>query len=229
MLERQRVMITIPMVSMTRILNLRRWFPLAKNEKNTVGLDAGIATNQQINNIAWVNLEGGTPAKSDVHITLVINDALRTAYNTAHSANILSAAGFYNVALTATIPAGATGVNIPLNIPSTVAMNPNNTYGVGLTITSVDGGYRIANNLKDLFIEITVKNKYDGVYSVQAGWVQRYTGPGAPICCDGLTGPLGAQNPDVVLSTAGSNRVQFDPTAASAFGLPGLLEVESVV
>jgi Domain of unknown function (DUF1735) len=193
-------------------------FPLALNAKNTFGLDAGIATVQTINDVAWVNLEGGSPAKSDVHVTLVINDALRTAYNTANSANILSAAGFYNVALTLTIPAGATGANLPINVPSTVLMDPNNTYGVGLTITAVDGGYRIAENLKNLLVEITVKNKYDGIYSVVSGFVQRYTAPGAPVCCDGLTGPLGPSNPDVSVATAGSNRVQFIPTAVSAFG-----------
>jgi hypothetical protein len=198
-------------------------FPLALNEKNTVGLDAGITTNQVINNVVWVNLEGGSPAKSDVHVTLVLNThnaaltGLMDLYNALHGTNILDAVGFYNVALTLTIPAGATGGNIPINVPSTVAMDPNNTYGIGLTITGVDGGYRIASNLKDLLVEITVKNKYDGVYSIQSGFVQRYTGPGAPVCCDGLTGPLGAQNPDVLLYTAGSNRVQI-ANSASAIG-----------
>jgi hypothetical protein len=193
-------------------------FPLGINAKNTFGLDAGIATVQVINNVAWINLEGGTPAKSDVHVTLVVNDNLRTAYNTANGTNILSAAGFYNVALTITIPAGATGVNVPINVPSTVLMNPNNTYGLGLTITAVDGGYRIAENLKNILVEISVKNKYDGVYSIVSGFVQRYTGPGAPICCDGLTGPLvPGTNPDVLLYTAGSNRVQVQ-NSTSAIG-----------
>ena len=190
-------------------------FPLAVNEKNTVGLDAGIATNQAINDIVWVNLEGGSPAKSDVHVVLVLNDALRTAYNTAHGTNILAATGFYNVALNLTIPAGATGAMVPINVPTTVTMDPNNTYGVGFTISSVDGGYRIASNLKNLFVEITVKNKFDGVYSYVTGFVQRYTGPGAPVCCDGLTGTLTVGTPDIIMSTAGSNSVSIPPAGSA--------------
>jgi hypothetical protein len=190
-------------------------FPLGANAKNTVGLDAGIPTNQVINNIVWVNLEDGTPAKSDVHVVLVVNDALRTAYNTANSANIQNAAGFYNMSLTLTIPAGATGGSVPINVPSTVVMNPNNTYGIGLTISSVDGGYKIAENLKNLLVEITVKNRYDGVYSYVSGFVQRYTSPGVPICCDGLTGALLPGTPDVIMSTSGANSVSI-PVAGQA-------------
>jgi hypothetical protein len=183
-------------------------FPLGVTAKYTFGLDAAVPTTQVINNVVWVNLEGGSPAKSDVHVVLVLNDALRTAYNTANTANILSAAGFYNMALTLTIPAGATGGSIPVNVPSTVVMNPNNTYGIGLTISTVDGGYKIAENLKNLLLEISVKNKYDGIYSYVTGFVQRYTSPGNVICCDGLTGILGpSTNPDVIMSTSGANSV----------------------
>ena len=149
-------------------------FPLAAQAKNTIGLDAGVATNQAINNIVFVNLETGTPAKSDVTVTLVLNDALRTAYNTANGTNILLfPAAQYNVALTVTIPAGSTGGQVPVNIPTTVPLDPSNSYGLGLTISSVTGGYTIAANLKNLFLEFTLKNKYDGNYRLQQntkGW-----------------------------------------------------------
>jgi len=149
-------------------------FPLAASTKNTVGLDAGVATNQAINNVVFVNLETGTAAKSDVHVTLVLNDALRTAYNTANGTSILAfPAAQYNVALNVLIPAGATGGQVAFNIPSTVPLDPSNSYGVGLTISSVDGGYLIAKNLKDLFLEFTLKNKYDGNYKLDLnsqGW-----------------------------------------------------------
>ncbi len=186
-------------------------FPLAVNAKNTIGLEASTPTPQVANNIAWINLEGGLAAKSDVHLVLVLNDALRTAYNTANSANILSAAGFFTIPLTATIPAGATGVNIPITVPTTVAMSPNSTYGFGVSISTVDGGYLIAKNLKDLLVEITVKNKYDGIYSYVSGFVQRYSSPGNPICCDGLTGSLVVGTPDVIMSTTGANSVSIPP------------------
>lgn len=149
-------------------------FPRAATAKNTVGLDAGVGTNQAINDYVFVKLETGTPAKSDVHVTLVLNDGLRTAYNTANGTNILAMpAAYYNVAFNVIIPAGATGGQIPINIPSTIPLDPSSSYGVGLTITSVDGGYKIASNLKNLFLEFTLKNKYDGNYKMDLnlkGW-----------------------------------------------------------
>jgi hypothetical protein len=149
-------------------------FPLAATAKNTIGLDAGVGTNQAINNVVFVNLETGTPAKSEVTVTLVLNDALRTAYNTANGTNILAfPAAQYNVALTVVIPAGATGGQVAFNIPSTIPLDPSSSYGVGLTISSVTSGYTIASNLKNLFLEFTLKNKYDGNYRAQfntTGW-----------------------------------------------------------
>src|ERR1700741_178994 len=83
-------------------------FPLGTSAKYTVGLDAGVATLQAINNVIFINILGGIPAKSDVQVTLQLNDALRTAYNTATGSNIvLFPAAFYSIpTLTVTLPAG---------------------------------------------------------------------------------------------------------------------------
>src|SRR5882724_9708803 len=59
-------------------------FPLAAKAKNTIGLDVS-ATTQVVNDIVFVNLESGKPAPSDIQVTLVLNSALVTAYNTANS------------------------------------------------------------------------------------------------------------------------------------------------
>lgn len=186
-------------------------FPLASNAKNTFGLNAGTATLQTIDDIVFINILGGTPPKSDVQVTLTLNDGLRTAYNTANGTNILAMPpALYNLpSLTVTIPAGSLNGKIPINVPSTVTMDPNNTYGLGFTISAVTGGYNIASNLKDLLVEITVKNRYDGIYSYVSGFVQRYTSPGAFVCCDGLTGILGPANSDIVMSTSGANSVSI--------------------
>lgn len=182
-------------------------FPLAAQAKNTVGLDAGVATNQAINNVVFVNLETGTPAKSDVTVTLVLNDALRTAYNAATGSSILAfPAAQYNVSLTVVIPAGATGGQVPVNIPTTVPLDPSNSYGVGLTISSVTGGYVIAENLKNLFLEFTLKNKYDGQYGLEIntqGW-------GAfGITDDALFYTWGTPTESIELITGGPNAVRF--------------------
>ncbi len=183
-------------------------FPLGATAKNTIGLDAGVATNQAIDNVVWVNLEGGSPAKSDVHVTLVLNDALRVAYNAANGTNILQMpAAFYNLSLNLVIPAGATGGMVPINIPSTVPLDPSNSYGLGITITSVDGGYRIAQNLKNLFLEFTLKNKYDGTYAAKIrtqGWAA-YGITDEPVFYD--WGPPGTAT--IFLITGGPNAVRF--------------------
>ena len=183
-------------------------FPLGASAKYTIGLDAGVATNQSINNVVWVNLEGGSPAKSDVHVTLVLNDALRVAYNTANGTNILQMpAAFYNMSLNLVIPAGATGGMVPINIPSTVPLDPSNSYGLGITISTVDGGYRIASNLKNLFLEFTLKNKYDGTYALKIatqGW-GAYGITDEPTFYD--WGPPGTAT--IFLITGGPNQVRF--------------------
>ena len=149
-------------------------FPRGAIAKNTVGLDAGVGTNQAINDYVFVNLETGKPASADVHVTLVLNDALRTAYNAANGTSILAMPpAFFNVSLNVLIPAGATGGQVPFNIPSTIPLDPSSSYGVGFTISAVDGGYKIAENLKNLFLEFTLKNKYDGNYRLDLnlkGW-----------------------------------------------------------
>lgn len=150
-------------------------FPLGTTAKNTIGLDAGVATLQQIKNVIFINILGGVPAKSDVKVTLSLNDNLRTAYNAANGTSILQMpAAYYSLpSLTVTIPAGSMNGTIPINIPSTVPLDPSSSYGLGLTITAVDGGYKIADNFKNLFLEFTLKNRYDGNYTLglnTKGW-----------------------------------------------------------
>ena len=182
-------------------------FPLGATVKNPVGLDAGVATLQAINNIVFVKLETGNPASADVHITLVLNDALRVAYNLANGTNILAMpAAFYNVSLNVLIAAGATSGQVPINIPTTVPLDPSNSYGLGLSISSVTGGYTIASNLKDLFLELSIKNKYDGKYGMlinSQGWALY------GIADDTLFRPWGSATESIELVTGGPNSVRF--------------------
>jgi len=142
-------------------------FPLAKNAKNTKGLDVS-ATPQVFDDIVVINLNSSAPAKQDIHITLVVNPSLITNYNAATGATMqVLTAGQYTVPLTATIPAGSTLVKIPITVPSTTSLSATASYGIGLSIASVDGGYLIAQNQKDLLVEIVIKNKYDGKYHLR--------------------------------------------------------------
>lgn len=142
-------------------------FPLSAkpNNKNTAGVNVS-TTAQAINGVVYVNLLTGAPAASDVHVTIAINDALRTAYNAANNPDLdpLTAAQF-SVGTTITIPAGARNAQIPINITNSSLLDPNKVYGIGLTITAVDGGYTVAANLKNLLVEVTVKNQYHADYN----------------------------------------------------------------
>lgn len=144
-------------------------FPRAANAKVTYGLDAGSTTPQPVPGLVYVNLESGTTLGSDVTVTLVLNDALRTAYNAANGTNILAMpTNLFSLApLTLVIPAGQRNIQVPIVINNTTSLDPNSSYGVGVTISAVTNGLKIAQNLKDLFIEFTLKNKYDGRYNLR--------------------------------------------------------------
>ena len=141
-------------------------FPLSAkaNFLNTYGLNVA-ATAQAVNGIVYVKLLTGNAAATDVHVTLAVNDVLRTSYNAANNPDIdLLPANLYTMPLTITIPAGQVNAEIPITISNTTGLDPNKTYGIGITITAVDGGYTIAENLKNLLVQFTIKNQYHGVY-----------------------------------------------------------------
>jgi len=142
-------------------------FPLGTKAKNTVGLNVE-GTTQTVNDIVFVNLNSGSPAPSDIQVTLEnVSQELVDAYNAANGTAIeVMDAGLYSVATSLTIPAGARNVQVPITVPSTLSMDPNKSFGIGLRITAVNGNYKIAENMKNLFIEVTIKNKYDGKYRV---------------------------------------------------------------
>lgn len=143
-------------------------FPLAANKKNTFGLDVK-GTNQAAEGLVYVNLEAGETFSSDIVVTLALDSNLVKAYNTANGTSILvmKYTDFNLPSLTLTIPAGARNVQIPINVPSTLTFDPNKSYGVGISIKSVTNNLRIAGNLKDLLVEFTIKNKYDGKYNLK--------------------------------------------------------------
>ena len=143
-------------------------FPLATRAKNDWGLDVS-GSPQTVSGLVYVNLESGKAASSDVHVALTNNTAaLLAAYNTANGTSILPLpTALYTVPTALTIGAGSTNTQVNLIVSSTLTLNSSLQYAVGLTISSVDGGYKIAENLKNLFIVFGVKNQYDGKYTMK--------------------------------------------------------------
>lgn len=182
-------------------------FAKGTRAKNTVGLNVS-ATTQTINDIVYVNLNAGNPAPSDITVTLTnTSAALVAAYNTANGTNIqVLDPSAYNVPLTLTIPAGQRNIQVPITVPSTMTLDPTKSFGIGLTISSVTGNYQIAENQKNLFVELTIKNKYDGKYRL-TGYHNRvpYTFP---------------YDVEIHMVTEGPNSVAFYWPEVGEFGHP---------
>lgn len=174
-------------------------FPFGVKAKNDVGVDVS-GSPQTINGLIFVNLEAGNPASSAVDVTLSNNTtALLNAYNTANGTSIQALpTALYSFGSTVTIPAGARNAEIPLTISSTLTLNPNVQYAVGVTISGVSGNYKVADNLKNLFIVIGVKNQYDGKYIMKGQFFHPSLQP-----------DFGPHTFNVELHTSGPNSVRL--------------------
>ena len=142
-------------------------FPFAAKAMNGYGLDVS-GSPQTVAELTFLNLNAGNPAPADITINLAIKSTeLISAYNTANGTNIqVLTPTLYTMPTTVTIPAGARNVTVPLVITSTLSLNPNIAYGIAIQITSASGNYIVAENLKNLLIQFSIKNKYDGVYNL---------------------------------------------------------------
>ncbi|MEO8771441.1 MAG: DUF1735 domain-containing protein [Ferruginibacter sp.] len=112
-----------------------------------------------------IALEAPGAQSADTHVTLQINDALVTALP---GVTILPASE-YTIELSQVIVAGRTLDTVILNLPHSANLDPNLTYGIGLSITSADNSFTVASNMKDLVLKFGVKNKYDGVWTATPG------------------------------------------------------------
>lgn len=135
---------------------------IPQSTSSPVAFAVNALTTVQTVDAPTVNLESPTVASEDVTVTLVVDQSL------VPSGIVPLATTQFNVtSLTLTIPAGQRTATAKLNIPNAAALNPNNKYGVGFKIASVSpAGYAIASNMKSIVIQLSVKNKYDGVYDL---------------------------------------------------------------
>lgn len=108
-------------------------------------------------------LEQNSIASSNVTITVVMNNTLVTDAGKT----VMPAGSFSIPSLTVTIPAGSKFSDaLKITFPNTSLLDPTKEYGLGFTISAVDQGYTIAANQKNVLFTFTIKNKYDGNYSM---------------------------------------------------------------
>lgn len=167
--------------------------------------------------ILAVEVRRDVPSATELNKTMIVTVKDDTAAVTAAGRLHLPTA-WYTVAVAGGVKTGGQGgtftitfqpgefsKSIYVTIPDATVMNPSLVYGLGFTVLTADQGAKLSTQ-KSTVVEIGAKNAYDGIYTVESGFVQRYSGPGPtnPICCDNLTGPLGPGNDDVILFTTGA-------------------------
>lgn len=146
-------------------------FPNSGSSPLGYGLDVS-ASAQVVNGLLAVTLETSGVAEAD--ITVTISNTTGTAgagdiknHNDATGENVqVLPAALWTVPASFVIPAGQKFIKLPFTISNTTSLNPNLAYGIGLTITSASNGYQVAQNLKNMVIIFSVKNKYDGRYNL---------------------------------------------------------------
>ena len=62
------------------------------------------------------------------------------------------------------IKAGQANATIPVTFPNSSGFDPAFTYGLGLSLQSVDGSYIIAGNKKNILVAFSIKNAYAATY-----------------------------------------------------------------
>jgi Domain of unknown function (DUF1735) len=111
----------------------------------------------------FLTIEGEGTAAADVTAKLEFSDAVVTAKGLTPLP-----AGTYTLStMDAVIKAGEKSTTaLKLTITKSDVLDPSISYGVGILIKAVDGGYKIAANLSQVIIGFTIKNRYDGVYQL---------------------------------------------------------------
>jgi hypothetical protein len=138
--------------------------PVASKNPNVLGLES--KSGAQTVELFVASYDFVDPAAADISGTLVLNNALVTA---ADPTAIILPSSIYTLPTTnITVKAGQRVSDKFLISINTSTLDPTKKYGIGFTLSSVSkGGVAISSNLKDVVYLFTVKNKYDGIYTIR--------------------------------------------------------------
>lgn len=155
-----------------------------------------------------IKMVGANGGKSDVKVTIEVDDNLVQKYNADQADNyvVLSTSNYTVSSYEVVIPKGQTSANFVVKLLGT-SFDFDNTYALGLRIKTVSEGV-VSGNFGEIVMATVPKNLYDGVYTVEDGYIQRYSGPGSPTVGDALNGTMKG-NPDVTLSTINFSTVEL--------------------
>jgi hypothetical protein len=192
-------------------------------------LSVNASSNDTTINLVPIRLASPSPASQDVHVTLKLDSTVLKSYNAANGTTYsLPPTSIYTIVNNVvTIPAGSNIGYLQVKFKSADFLNGGLAFP--FSISSTDGGAIISGNSNTGVVAVAAKNKYDGIYSVISGFVQRYTAPGTPTS-DALNGSV-AGNPDLILSTVGANTVEITGLswANSGGGVGGIANLQVTV
>jgi hypothetical protein len=148
----------------------------AASTQNFLGLSYPSSKNDTTVNLIPVNLATADPAPQNLHVTLVQNDTLVTAYNTANGTSFLVPTKYTVINPIVTIPKGSHTAFLQIKFKPFDFLGAS--YAVAFTITKVaESGYTVSGNLQNGIVAINIKNQYDGNYHVKGVRVHPVLGP----------------------------------------------------
>lgn len=160
----------------------------------TVGINSQTTPQTVTGPVATLEISGN--AANNVSVGIQVNMALLPTGITPLPA------GSYSVASTTlSIPSGRKVSDaIKISITNSSLLDPTVTYGIGFSIASVDGGYKIAANQKNVVLAFNIKNQYDGKYRLKTQFYHPTAAPTYPLLV----------TDQIELITAGPNSVKMN-------------------
>jgi hypothetical protein len=176
-----------------------------------------------------VNVTGPEPAKQDVVVNIGSKTGAVAAFNADKQLGNPAYAGFtelpanlYTILTpTVTVKAGQRTAEVQVEY-KTSSFDFTKRYAFPLSITSATG-VNVSRNFGTVLLNVSPKNAWDGIYSMEAGSsVTRYLDPTTP-ANDALSGSI-AGNSDISLASVGANTVEITGLkwAGNASGVAGV-------
>lgn len=144
-----------------------------------INVDLVGSDNDTIVNVVRVRLASESPAAQDLQVTLALDPTLVTEYNAEHGTNYtVPDASLYTIpSLTVTIPKGSRDGILQLTASPNDLLGEE--YALGFRITSVsDPSVIISGNYRTQVAGLTIRNQYDGVYTLQFAFYHPTASPG---------------------------------------------------
>ncbi len=200
--------------------------PAASEELNllTVDLVAGDKTTEFLEVIRDVNSQA--ELNKTATVALKVDDALITAYNTAHETNFVPMpTSLYKLSeVNVNMASGEFSKNVAITFDPT-KLDASKSYAIGMSVVSA-GEYKIRSGLSTALFQVIAKNKYHGKYNAVGVFTHPTAGPRdinrvkdvitlSPNSVTTELGDLGASGYTMTLTVNADNSVTVTPTGAT--------------